>query len=204
MIKEKLKQNRFLVNLYQRLIGYKSGGEHWCRVVMDDATGKLVKALKYDSFDTLEISGNKWKDLGFRKYTSVFFPGFDVCKERLPQQYDLIIAEQVFEHLVWPYKAGQNVYAMLKDGGYFLISVPFLIRIHNDPVDCSRWSTTGLKHFLEECGFDPDLVEVDSWGNRDCVVANFNEWMPYNPKRHSLENEKDFPLVVWALAKKKG
>jgi hypothetical protein len=40
-----------------------------------------------------------------------------------------------------------------------------------------------------------------SWGNRKCVVANFHEWMPYNSKKHSLENEPEFPVVVWVLAK---
>ena len=31
--------------------------------------------------------------------------------------------------------------------------VPFLIRVHNVPIDCSRWTEDGLKFHLEECGF---------------------------------------------------
>lgn len=202
MIKEILKKNNFLVNLYQRLIGYKEGGPHWCRVVMDTETLKMISELPYSALSVLEISGDKWKNFGFKNYESASFPDFDLCKGILPKKYDLIIAEQVFEHLVWPYRAGQNVFSMLNKGGYFLITVPFLIKIHDHPVDCSRWTPTGLKHFLEECGFDEGMVRVESWGNRECVVANFNEWMPFNPNRHSLENERDFPLVVWALAKR--
>jgi hypothetical protein len=92
---------------------------------------------------------------------------------------------------------------MVKDGGYFLITTPFLIKIHNYPIDCSRWTPLGLKYFLAECGFELDSIHVGSWGNRACVVGNFDRWMPFNRKRHSLLNEEDFPVVVWALARKK-
>jgi hypothetical protein len=41
------------------------------------------------------------------------------------------------------------------------------------------------------------LVAVyQGWGNESCVVANLREWMPYNPKRHSLKNDEEFPVVV--------
>lgn len=203
MIRELLKKNRFIVGLYQKMIGYKQGNEHWCRVVMDRETEKLARSLPFAQLNALEISGNKWSGFGFKSYASVFFPEFDICKERTAGQYDLIIAEQVFEHLKWPYKAAKNVYEMLKPGGYFLITIPFMIKIHHDPIDCSRWTALGLSYFLEEAGFDHSEIVADSWGNRDCVVGNFDEWMPYNPAKHSLENEKDFPLVVWALARKK-
>lgn len=203
MIKEKLKRISFLVKFYHWIIGYNASEKHWCRVVMDETTEALVKSLPFDSFETLEISGDKWREFGFKNYQSVSFPKFDLCNEVFPRQFDFIIAEQIFEHFLWPHKAGRNVAAMVKDGGYFLITTPFLIKIHNCPGDCTRWSPLGLKHFLAECGFELDSIQVGSWGNRECVVANFDEWMPYNPKQHSLTNDQDFPIVVWALAKKR-
>lgn len=131
---------------------------------------------------------------------NVQYPNFDICQDILDEKFDIIIAEQVFEHLQYPFRGGINVFKHLKSGGYFLITTPFMIKIHPSPDDCTRWSKTGLKYFLEECGFDS--IDSYSWGNRECVTANFNKWMPYNPKRHSLENEENFPLVIWALAKK--
>src|SRR5262245_38811958 len=98
MIKEKLKQSPLLVSLYQKIIGYKAGAKHWCRVAMDDATDKLVRELPFSTFSTLEISGQKWKEFGFRDYQSVSFPDFDLCEKALPREFDLVIAEQVFEH----------------------------------------------------------------------------------------------------------
>jgi SAM-dependent methyltransferase len=81
----------------------------------------------------------KWRGYGFRRYRSVEFPAYDVCRDLLNDQFDIIIAEQVFEHLLWPYRAVRNVFQMLTPNGALLVTTPFLIRIHNDPEDCSRW-----------------------------------------------------------------
>jgi predicted SAM-dependent methyltransferase len=206
MIRKKLKEIRPLVKLYQRLFlppRPSKAEEQWVRIVMDQATENLVKSLDYSSFKTLEISGNKWKNFGFLSYENKFFPELDICKSGLDKFYDLIIAEQVFEHLAYPYRAGKNVFEMLKPGGYFLITTPFLLKIHPDPIDCNRWTPLGLNYFLNECGFELEDILVESWGNRECLVANFDEWKRYKPKSHSLENDPNLPLVVWALARKK-
>jgi hypothetical protein len=108
----------------------------------------------------------------------------------------------VFEHLLWPYRAGRNVHAMLAPGGNFLLSTPFLIRIHNNPTDCSRWTEVGMKYFLAECGFPLDGIQTWSWGNRSCVVGNFETFVRYRSRLHSLDNEPTYPVVVWALAQK--
>jgi hypothetical protein len=89
---------------------------------------------------------------------------------------------------------------MLNPGGYFLVTTPFLVKIHNAPVDCSRWTETGLKYFLAECGFDLDTIQTASWGNRVCVKTNLFRWWEYRKHFHSLHNG-DF-LVVSALARK--
>ena len=202
MIRERLLKNKTLVSIYQKLIGYDPNAKHWCRVVMDEETDKLINNLPIASMNAFEISGDKWKSKGFKSYKSAQYPDFDICSTATEEKFDLIIAEQVFEHLLWPYQAAKNVHSMLNPGGYFLISTPFLIRIHNFPVDCSRWTETGLKYFLAECGFELSNTVTGSWGNEDCVVANFYDWMPFNPKKHSLQNNEEFPLVVWALTKR--
>jgi len=168
---------------------------------MDQETEKMVRSLPCSSFSVLEISGNKWADFGFKNYKSVSFPQFDICSQQLEEEFDLIIAEQVFEHLLKPYSAAKNVYAMLRNHGYFLVTTPFLVKIHMFPEDCSRWTETGLKYFLHECGFSLE-TKTGSWGNLECVVSNFNKWTNYNPRLHSLKNQREVPMVVWALAKK--
>jgi len=49
-----------------------------------------------------------------------------------------------------------------------VVTTPFLIRLHDGPVDCSRRSETGLKYFLAECGFDIEKIKTGSWGNPEC------------------------------------
>ena len=162
----------------------------------------LLSRLDIGSLAALEVSGNRFSKHGFKSYKSIEFPTFDICAGCLPETFDLIIAEQVFEHLLWPYRAAKNVYAMLNSRGYFLVSTPFLVPVHNFPVDCTRWTELGLKHFLAECGFPLEQVVTESWGNRKCVIANLSGWVPYRSRLHSLQNEPQYPYHVWALARK--
>jgi SAM-dependent methyltransferase len=175
----------------------------WVRVVMYQKCFEFLRTLEPDRLDALEISaGPLWQQaLTFRSYTATQYPGFDICEDILPQKFDVIVADQVFEHLKWPARAARNVFTMLKEGGYFIIATPFLIRVHESPIDCTRWTKDGLFYFLQEAGFPADMIKTDSWGNRACLISNLNSWR----KRGffgSLVNEPDFPLVVWAFARK--
>ena len=176
----------------------------WARVtVMDRETEKLLRATKFKELDAIEISGSKWQSFGFRSYAAWQYPDFDICNGMHQSECcDLVIAEQVFEHILWPYRAARNVYSMLRPSGMFLITTPFLIRIHDHPVDCSRWTEIGIKHLLADAGFPLASIRTASWGNRHCVRSNFYGWTPYVPWLHSLANEPDFPIVVWAFAQK--
>src|SRR5258708_19733064 len=141
-----------------RLVRYR----HWFAYVANVGPEHL---------DVLEISaGPDWaREFRFRSYTGTSSPSFDVCSQTLPARFDLIIADQVFEHLKWPYGAARNVLAMLRPGGYFVITVPFLVRVHRSPTDCSRWTAEGLSYFLQESGFDAAGIPTRSWGNRPCL-----------------------------------
>lgn len=175
---------------------------HWIRVVMDRETNVMVQALDPARLSVLEISGDKWRDFGFLRYESVSYPDFDVCSQALPASFDLVILEQVLEHVLWPRRALINVRAMLKPGGFALVTTPFLIRIHSGPEDCSRWSEVGLRHLLADAGFDLAEVRTGSWGSRSCLIANLRWWPPYIRWWHSLRNDSRYPLMVWAIAKK--
>ncbi len=122
---------------------------------------KFIDSIGPENKDVLEISGGRfWNGFDFKSFTKTEYPGFDICEDVLDRKFDLIIADQVFEHLLWPYRAGKNVYEMLRPGGYFIVATPFLVKVHNIPHDCSRWTETGIKYFLAECGF-PFLSSVD-------------------------------------------
>jgi len=129
------------------------------------------------------------------------FPAFDTCADALPERFDLIIAEHVFEHIRWPHRAARNVRRMLVPGGHFLMVTPFLYKVHPNPLDCTRWTEQGLRFFLEDAGFPIDRVVTGSWGNRACIEATFRqEYRLFNHYFHSVEHEPDYPVVVWAMA----
>ena len=70
--------------------------------------------------------------------------------------------------------------------------------VHGFPRDYTRWTADGLQGFLEDCGFD---ANVKAWGNRKVVITNFTRWENLGWHR-DLSNDPDFPIVVWAYAKK--
>ena len=182
-----------------RLIGRTS--THWVRVVMDRETERFVKSLNIPSLSACEISGMKWSQMGFRQYRSANYPDYDVCQGPIKDSlFDIVIAEQVLEHVVWPYRAVRNVFEMLKPGGVFVVTTPFLLRVHEYPVDCSRWTPLGLKHLLAEGGFPIERTIIGSWGNRACVRANLKAWRHWIPWLHSLQNDPFYPVVVWGFA----
>ena len=152
VIRSFLKHNKILSSVYKKIAHSKEPENQWCRVVMDRSTEELISGLDYKNFSTLEISGTKWRDFGFKEYTSVFYPELDLCQNTLNEKFDLIIAEQVFEHLQKPYRAGLNVFEMLNANGHFLLTTPFLIKIHPTPDDCTRCHKRALNTFLRSAG----------------------------------------------------
>jgi hypothetical protein len=188
---------------YYALRAVGTTNEHWCRFVMNRECLEIVKSLNPERLDALEVSGIFWRDrVPFHTYTSLCYPDFDICNEKTKQKYSFIVAEQVFEHLSDPRQAARNVFEMLAPQGYFLITTPFLLKIHPSPLDCTRWTGQGLKYLLIEAGFDSENLSVFSWGNKACVKSNLKQWTLYNKFIHSLRNEDEFPVVVWAIAQK--
>ena len=186
---------------WMQTAGYETAD--WIRIAMYKSCFDYIKALDPSRLDVLEVSaGTQWRrEFKFGSYEETAFPGFDICSETLPSRYDLIIADQVFEHLPHPAQAARNVFEMLRPGGHFIVATPFLIRVHNVPIDCNRWTETGLSFLLQDAGFDRGLIQTHSWGNRACLIANLKQWR----KRGfmgSLRNEPDFPVMVWAFAQK--
>jgi SAM-dependent methyltransferase len=178
---------------------------HWCRVVMNGKIEQFIRSLDCKRLDVLEISGTGSQGrYDFRSYRSVQYPSYDVCEAPLPEEFDLIIAEQVFEHVLRPDRAAANVHRMLRPGGVFVITTPFLLKVHGAPDDLYRWTETGMRLLLETAGFE--VMSTGSWGNRDCLMADMTpdlNWTMYRPGLHSLRNEPQFPLVVWTFARRK-
>ena len=180
------------------------------RIVMNKISRQWIKALDLENMEVAEISGKWGAKLSCGSYKQYRYPKHDICKgpflnsEGRIRQFDLILANQVWEHLDRPYAALCNTHEMVRDGGYFWIAVPFVIPLHAAPVDCSRWSARGLKNFLIEGGFAESEIQTGQWGNRAAALRNMEPgWPPaYKPETDDLTNDPNFPICSWALARK--
>jgi len=181
-----------------------TSGPQWLRVVMDRECDRFVSTLKTPELSCLEISANisRWSRLQWKSYQSTHYPDYDVCAQPLAESaWDVVIAEQVLEHVVAPESALRNMHAMLRPGGCAIVTTPFLIKFHPDPVDYYRWTEDGIRLALARAGFS--RTQTGSWGNRQCLIANMSNdlhWAVYRPWRHSLKNNPRFPVSVWAFA----
>jgi SAM-dependent methyltransferase len=68
--------------------------------------------------------------------------------------YDLAICLEVLEHVPSPPSAVQEILRILKPGGVAVFSVPHLSRLHDEPEDYYRFTKYGLRHVLEDAGFE--------------------------------------------------
>ena len=173
----------------------------WVRQVMNRSVGQRLADLEPAASSAVEISGSFWRREAWCSYTTLDYPAFDLCSpsEESPhwRTYDVVIAEQVLEHVEDPMLALGTLRKLGRPGGTVIVSTPFLIRVHPQPGDYWRFTPQGLRTILRQAGFE-DIV-VDSWGNRRCLRANLRRWAPYRPW-HSLRNEVNYPLVVWGSA----
>ncbi len=195
--------NQALKNGLEKLaaaVGYDK--QHVTRTVAYREIDRWLDALGTEGLDALEISaGWKWRQRQWGSFAEMNWPQHDICKDVLDRQFDIVIADNVWEHLLYPYRAARNVHSMLRPGGWFVNITPFMIRYHPIPTDCSRWTELGMSHFLEEAGFDRARIVTGSWGNAAAVKANFYRWARTGWQRR-LPNDERFPVTVWAMAQK--
>lgn len=71
--------------------------------------------------------------------------------------YDTAVSLEVFEHVPDPRAAAAEVFRILRPGGTFIMSVPHMSRLHEEPYDFFRYTKYGVRRILEDTGF----VDVD-------------------------------------------
>ena len=126
------------------------------------------RKLNYDFYKKFDYNGKKVVNLGagkgyFRElfkdsdYLTVdFYPyeGIDVVVDLIQplpfdsNHYDFIILSNVLEHISEPEKLIKECYRILKNGGSLLITVPFFIKLHQQPYDFFRYTEYALKNLL--------------------------------------------------------
>jgi len=96
-------------------------------------------------------------------------PGVDLVANVLeretfaPESFATIITTETLEHVSEPAVAVENMASWLAPGGQLIVTVPFMLNIHDYPCDYWRMTYQGLGYLLERAGLEvPECVTVDT------------------------------------------
>jgi SAM-dependent methyltransferase len=170
---------------------------------MNRAIDAHIASLGPAALSAAEISGDTHATKPWKGYKRLNYPQFDVCAPvTVPDRFDVVICEQVLEHVVDPWRAAANLRELTVPGGHVIVSTPFLIKVHEIALvgmhDYWRFTARGLRILLEKAGLEVDAV--NTWGNRRCVIGNLRRWSAYRPWQ-PLRNDPDLAVQVWAFAR---
>jgi len=117
---------------------------------------------------TLDVGAGRlaWRNL-LMQHVASYFSG-DVTKEHadldvvldvthgLPfadETFDTLFCCSVLEHAPEPWGALSEMYRVLVPGGIAIVSLPFLLHLHDEPHDYYRFTRYGIQHLAERAGF---------------------------------------------------
>ncbi len=139
-LKRALRQNRLL----SHLVGCPYPAARWNRCVK-----RLLQQLSY-STKILDLgAGSRRRAPNVINLEIEPTPEIDIIGDGhfLPfkdNTFDAVISEAVLEHVHSPNRVVQEIYRVLKPGGYICVAVPFLQGYHASPHDYQRWTVSGI------------------------------------------------------------
>jgi SAM-dependent methyltransferase len=69
------------------------------------------------------------------------------------RSFDTVVAFQVLEHVEDPAAMIREAFRVLRPGGVFILTTPFMHGVHEAPRDFYRYTEYGLRHLLTTAGF---------------------------------------------------
>lgn len=115
--------------------------------------------------------------------------------------YDIVVLDEILEHVERPWRAVEEVRRLLKPGGCLIVSTPFLIAEHRMPKDYWRFTKDGVRVILEQYS----RVDVFSWGNPASVAYLLDSMMVSTQDAidagvFDLTDVEKYAISVWAYA----
>jgi SAM-dependent methyltransferase len=78
------------------------------------------------------------------------------------RSFDTVVAFQVLEHVEEPGATVREAFRVLRPGGVFIVTTPFMWGVHEAPRDFYRYTEYGLRHVLSTAGFAEIEIEAQS------------------------------------------
>ena len=135
--------------LYKNIAGLSSHIQGGALLDVGCGTKPYKHLFLVDRYDGLEYDGDM---LGRKEKAEYVYDG-----HRFPfpdTMYDHVISNQVLEHVFNPDEFMQEIARVLKPGGELLLTVPFVWDEHEQPIDCARYTSFGIKDLLLRHGFE--------------------------------------------------
>lgn len=106
---------------------------------------------------------------------------------------DCVMATEFLEHYAEPEKILKEILRVLKPGGKFFATVPFIWNLHEIPYDEYRYTPYSLERHLKNAGYKN--IEIKSLGGWNCAFAQMiGLWTHFSKMRSSLR-----VVVRWLL-----
>jgi len=74
-------------------------------------------------------------------------------------EFDYVLCTEVMEHVPEPKDFLKEIYRVLKPGGVLIMTIPFMVPLHEDPYDFYRYTKYGLKHLIESSGYTSHHIQ---------------------------------------------
>ena len=149
-----------------------------------------IATLDPEQLSALEISGSVWRDFGFKSYRHTTFPEFDICADVLPEQFDLVIAEHIFEHLRLALTSGSQ--RPRDDQARRALPDRHAVPLQGSSQSCRLHALDGdgLAALPGGVWIPAGADDNGSWGNRECVEATFRAGVPPLQSLSSFSRER--------------
>jgi len=106
------------------------------------------------------FSGRKYIALEIYPYPEIdLVCDLGYCVPFRENTFDLVALLNVCEHVPDPKTLLAIVYRLLKPGGQAVITIPFMLKIHQAPVDYARYTHFALEKMGADIGFELALLE---------------------------------------------
>jgi SAM-dependent methyltransferase len=107
----------------------------------------IIDVEEYIGLD-IEESGHTHK----MDQIDVYYDGKTIPFE--DNYFDSVLTSEVFEHVFNLEEILNEIFRVLKPGGYMVITVPFVWEEHEIPYDFARYTSFGIEHLLKKTGFE--------------------------------------------------
>src|SRR6185295_4448799 len=128
----------------------KNSNQQWCRTVLDRSIDEFLRRRVTPTLSAVEVSGREILDRHeWKMAVELAYPEFDLCEPpEVLEQFDVVICNQVLEHIVNPWQGVKTLAALCRPRGFVVIGTPFMLRVHEHPLDLWRFTPSGLSRLL--------------------------------------------------------